>query len=139
MQGVSHITFFECSFSSQCGLWFRVLCGMDAISPHLSNVVAFIVPLSKGKIVVSIIFRIVVAATSYYIWLERNVDVQEEDFDPETKLLYVHDGSTSEVCTLLSMSKGFPYGCCFGKVFLRRHPYCNSIAPIVLLLVAGSR
>ncbi|GJV15156.1 hypothetical protein Tco_1360479 [Tanacetum coccineum] len=83
MQGVSHITFFECSFSSQCGLWFRVLCGMDAISPHLSNVVAFIVPLSKGKIVVSIIFRIVVAATSYYIWLERNVDVQEEDFDPE--------------------------------------------------------
>ncbi|GJZ06098.1 RNA-directed DNA polymerase, eukaryota, reverse transcriptase zinc-binding domain protein [Tanacetum coccineum] len=50
----------------------RVLCGMDAIPPHLSDVVAFIVPLSKGKTIVSIISRIVVAATSYYIWLERN-------------------------------------------------------------------
>ncbi|GJU61810.1 RNA-directed DNA polymerase, eukaryota, reverse transcriptase zinc-binding domain protein [Tanacetum coccineum] len=45
---------------------------MDAIPPHLSDVVAFIVPLSKGKTVVSIISRIVVAPTSYYIWLERN-------------------------------------------------------------------
>ncbi|GJV05011.1 hypothetical protein Tco_1338580 [Tanacetum coccineum] len=50
----------------------RVLCGMDAIPPHLSEVVAFIVLLSKGKTVVSIISRIVVAATTYYIWLERN-------------------------------------------------------------------
>ncbi|GJS06407.1 reverse transcriptase domain, reverse transcriptase zinc-binding domain protein [Tanacetum coccineum] len=64
--------FFECSFSSQVWSKVRVLCGMDAIPPHLSDVVAFIVPLSKGKTVVSIISRIVVAATSYYIWLERN-------------------------------------------------------------------
>ncbi|GJV92054.1 reverse transcriptase domain, reverse transcriptase zinc-binding domain protein [Tanacetum coccineum] len=64
--------FFECSFSSQVWSKVRVLCGMDAIPPHLRDVVAFIVPLSKGKIVVSIISRIVVAATSYYIWLERN-------------------------------------------------------------------
>ncbi|GKB10831.1 RNA-directed DNA polymerase, eukaryota, reverse transcriptase zinc-binding domain protein [Tanacetum coccineum] len=55
-------------------VWSKVcvLCGMDAIPPHLSDVVAFIVPLSKGKTVISIISRIVVAATSYYIWLERN-------------------------------------------------------------------
>ncbi|GJS81519.1 hypothetical protein Tco_0748060 [Tanacetum coccineum] len=64
--------FFECSFSSQVWSKVRVLYGMDAIPPHLSDVVAFIVPLSKGKTVVSIISRIVVAATSYYIWLERN-------------------------------------------------------------------
>ncbi|GJT24327.1 sodium/hydrogen exchanger 6 [Tanacetum coccineum] len=36
-------------FSSQVWSKVRVLCGMDAISPHLSNVVAFIVPLSKGE------------------------------------------------------------------------------------------
>ncbi|GJV13950.1 putative reverse transcriptase domain-containing protein [Tanacetum coccineum] len=64
--------FFECSFSSHVWFKVRVLCGMDAIPPHLSDVVAFIVPLSRGKTVVSIISRIVVAATSYYIWLERN-------------------------------------------------------------------
>ncbi|GJS26843.1 sodium/hydrogen exchanger 6 [Tanacetum coccineum] len=50
----------------------RVLCGMDTISPYLIDVVAFIVPISKGKTVISILSRIVVAATSYYIWLERN-------------------------------------------------------------------
>ncbi|GJT55811.1 reverse transcriptase domain, reverse transcriptase zinc-binding domain protein [Tanacetum coccineum] len=62
--------FFECSFSSQ--VWSKVRVLMDAIPPHLSDVVAFIVLLSKGKTVVSIISRIVVVATSYYIWLERN-------------------------------------------------------------------
>ncbi|GKC83225.1 reverse transcriptase domain, reverse transcriptase zinc-binding domain protein [Tanacetum coccineum] len=64
--------FFECSFSSQ--VWSRVrgLCGMDYVSPRLMDVCDFIVPISKGKTVVSILSRIVVAATSYHIWLERN-------------------------------------------------------------------
>nr|GEU38050.1 RNA-directed DNA polymerase, eukaryota, reverse transcriptase zinc-binding domain protein [Tanacetum cinerariifolium] len=34
--------------------------------------IAFIVPISKGKTIINILSRIVVAATSYYIWLERN-------------------------------------------------------------------
>ncbi|GJR08348.1 sodium/hydrogen exchanger 6 [Tanacetum coccineum] len=63
---------WDCSFSSHVWSNVRVLCGIDAIPPHLIGVVAFIVPLSKGKTVVSILFRIVFAATSYYIWLERN-------------------------------------------------------------------
>nr|GEX20150.1 hypothetical protein [Tanacetum cinerariifolium] len=50
----------------------RVLCGMDAISPRLVDVVAFIVPISKGKTIINILSWIVVAATSYYIWLEKN-------------------------------------------------------------------
>nr|GEV46782.1 reverse transcriptase domain, reverse transcriptase zinc-binding domain protein [Tanacetum cinerariifolium] len=50
----------------------RVLCGMDTISPRLTDVVAFIVPISKGKTVVSFLSRIVVAASSYFIWMERN-------------------------------------------------------------------
>ncbi|GJR18473.1 putative reverse transcriptase domain-containing protein [Tanacetum coccineum] len=64
--------FFECSFSSQVWSKVRVLCGMDDISPRLMDVVAFIIPISKGKTVVIILSRIMVAATSYYIWLERN-------------------------------------------------------------------
>ncbi|GKA71890.1 reverse transcriptase domain, reverse transcriptase zinc-binding domain protein, partial [Tanacetum coccineum] len=70
----------------------HVLCGMDSISPQLADVIAFIIPISKGKTVISILSRIVVATTSYYIWLERNGRlfkkktsspdqiVQEEDF-----------------------------------------------------------
>ncbi|GJT77137.1 sodium/hydrogen exchanger 6 [Tanacetum coccineum] len=50
----------------------RVLCGMNFVSPRLMDVSAFIVPISKGRTVVSILSWIVVAATSYYIWLERN-------------------------------------------------------------------
>ncbi|GJU83480.1 reverse transcriptase domain, reverse transcriptase zinc-binding domain protein [Tanacetum coccineum] len=64
--------FFECSFSSHVWSQVRALCGMDFISPQLADVIAFIVPISKGKTVISILSRIVVDATSYYIWLERN-------------------------------------------------------------------
>ncbi|GKC76206.1 putative gag-pol polyprotein [Tanacetum coccineum] len=64
--------FFECSFSSH--IWSQVgaLYGMDSISHRLADVITFIVPISKGKTVISILSRIMVAATSYYIWLERN-------------------------------------------------------------------
>ncbi|GJT00162.1 sodium/hydrogen exchanger 6 [Tanacetum coccineum] len=54
-------------------VWSKVcvLYDMDAISPCLIDV-AFIVPISKGKTVISILSRVVIAAISYYIWLERN-------------------------------------------------------------------
>ncbi|GJS24837.1 hypothetical protein Tco_0453469 [Tanacetum coccineum] len=60
---------------TQDRLWqwdVHALCGMDSISHWLADVIAFIVPISKGKTVISILSRIVVAATSYYIWLKRN-------------------------------------------------------------------
>ncbi|GJV62602.1 uncharacterized protein Tco_1473430 [Tanacetum coccineum] len=63
--------FFECSFSSQVWSKVHVLCDMDSISPWFTDVIAFITPISKGKMVVSILSRIMVAATSYYIWQER--------------------------------------------------------------------
>ncbi|GKF18440.1 hypothetical protein Tco_0063358, partial [Tanacetum coccineum] len=50
----------------------RVLYGMDSIPPWFIDVTTFINPISKGKTTVSIISRLVLAATSYYIWLERN-------------------------------------------------------------------
>ncbi|GJV39461.1 reverse transcriptase domain, reverse transcriptase zinc-binding domain protein [Tanacetum coccineum] len=64
--------FFECAFSSQVWSKVRVLCGMDFIPPRLIDVTTFITPRSKGKTAVSILSRLVLAATSYYIWLERN-------------------------------------------------------------------
>ncbi|GKF25291.1 reverse transcriptase domain, reverse transcriptase zinc-binding domain protein, partial [Tanacetum coccineum] len=64
--------FFECAFSLQ--VWFKVcvLYGMDSIPPRLIDVTTFITLISKGKMAVSILSRLVLAATSYYIWLERN-------------------------------------------------------------------
>ncbi|PWA92968.1 reverse transcriptase zinc-binding domain-containing protein [Artemisia annua] len=64
--------FFECPFSMQ--VWFQVrgLSGMDSVPPLLGDVITFLVPISKGRLVASIISRLLPAATTYYIWLERN-------------------------------------------------------------------
>nr|GEW15223.1 hypothetical protein [Tanacetum cinerariifolium] len=50
-------------------VWSKVyvLCGMDSIPPRLIDVTTFITPISKGKTAVSILSRLVLAATSYYI------------------------------------------------------------------------
>ena len=64
--------FFECPFSLQVWLQVRSLAGMDAISPLLADVIEFIIPIAKGRSVVSILSRLVLAATSYFIWMERN-------------------------------------------------------------------
>ncbi|GKD63514.1 hypothetical protein Tco_1305622 [Tanacetum coccineum] len=41
-------------------------------SPRLIDITSFINPISKGKTAISILSRLVLAASSYYIWLERN-------------------------------------------------------------------
>ncbi|GJT14796.1 hypothetical protein Tco_0873502 [Tanacetum coccineum] len=63
-----------CNLVPDSHVWskLRVLCGMDSIPPRLINVSIFINPISKGKTMVSVLSRLVLAATSYYIWLERN-------------------------------------------------------------------
>nr|GEW57021.1 reverse transcriptase domain, reverse transcriptase zinc-binding domain protein [Tanacetum cinerariifolium] len=64
--------FFECAFSSHVWSKVRVLYGMDSIPPCLIDVTTFIIHISKGKTAVSTLSRLVLAATSYYIWLEKN-------------------------------------------------------------------
>lgn len=68
--------FFECLFSMQVWLqvWLqvRVLSGMDVVPPLLEDVLTFIMPISKGRSVVSILSRLVLAATTYHLWMECN-------------------------------------------------------------------
>ncbi|GJR59888.1 putative gag-pol polyprotein [Tanacetum coccineum] len=64
--------FFECSYSLQVWLKIRILCGMDSIDARMDDILAFLIPISKGRSVVSIIARVVVAATAYFLWKERN-------------------------------------------------------------------
>ncbi|GJT00924.1 sodium/hydrogen exchanger 6 [Tanacetum coccineum] len=64
--------FFECAYSSHVWSKVRVLCGMDSILPWLIDVTTFINHISKGKTAVSILSRLVLATTSYYIWMEMN-------------------------------------------------------------------
>ncbi|GJT28588.1 putative reverse transcriptase domain, reverse transcriptase zinc-binding domain protein [Tanacetum coccineum] len=64
--------FFKCVYSSQVWSKVRVLGGMDSIPHRLIDVTTFINLISKSKMAVSILSRLVLAATSYYLWLERN-------------------------------------------------------------------
>ncbi|PWA56769.1 RNA-directed DNA polymerase, eukaryota, Reverse transcriptase zinc-binding domain protein [Artemisia annua] len=50
----------------------RGLSGMDSVPPVLADVITFLFPISKGRSVASIISRLLLAATTYYIWVERN-------------------------------------------------------------------
>ncbi|PWA94751.1 RNA-directed DNA polymerase, eukaryota, Reverse transcriptase zinc-binding domain protein [Artemisia annua] len=50
----------------------RVLSGMDAVPPSLDDALTFLIPISKGYSVTSIISRLLLAATTYYLWMERN-------------------------------------------------------------------
>ena len=49
-----------------------MLCGMDGAPPILDDVVATLIPISKGRSVPSIISRLLLAASTYFIWMERN-------------------------------------------------------------------
>ncbi|GJU11842.1 hypothetical protein Tco_1134238 [Tanacetum coccineum] len=53
-------------------LKIRILCGMDSIDARMDGILAFLIPISKGRSVVSIIARVVVATTAYFLWKERN-------------------------------------------------------------------
>ncbi|GJS73660.1 hypothetical protein Tco_0706501 [Tanacetum coccineum] len=69
----SHSYFFlECSFFVQIWSRVRVLSSMDIIPPRLADVVSFLIPISKGCSVISIVSRILLAATTYYLLNERN-------------------------------------------------------------------
>ena len=55
-------------------MWQRVraLGGMDNIPPRLEDAVSYLIPLSKGGSATSVISRLLLAATCYSIWHERN-------------------------------------------------------------------
>ncbi|GJX41891.1 reverse transcriptase domain, reverse transcriptase zinc-binding domain protein [Tanacetum coccineum] len=64
--------FFECSYSSN--VWQMVLKMADivGISSMWDDILAWLLPRSKSKSVTSIVGRLILAASSYFIWRERN-------------------------------------------------------------------
>ncbi|GJU43577.1 hypothetical protein Tco_1200843 [Tanacetum coccineum] len=64
--------FFECPFSAQVWSSVRQLAGMDLIQPVLSDIMLFLQPMENCRTVISIIGRLILVASSYFIWLERN-------------------------------------------------------------------
>nr|GEW10614.1 hypothetical protein [Tanacetum cinerariifolium] len=64
--------FFECTFSSKVWVYIRHLVGMDNVHPRLGDIVAYLQPIASKRSATSIIGRLLLAASSYHIWLECN-------------------------------------------------------------------
>nr|GFB36602.1 reverse transcriptase domain, reverse transcriptase zinc-binding domain protein [Tanacetum cinerariifolium] len=64
--------FFECPVS--CGIWNRVkgLAGLNASNPNIYDIIQDLLPIVKHRTTVSVIAKLVVAASAYYVWQERN-------------------------------------------------------------------
>ncbi|GJU59530.1 retrovirus-related pol polyprotein from transposon TNT 1-94 [Tanacetum coccineum] len=55
-----------CMVSGSCSTRY------DVIPPRLAYVVSFLIPISKGRSVISVVSRILLVATTYYLWNEGN-------------------------------------------------------------------
>ncbi|GKC72812.1 reverse transcriptase domain, reverse transcriptase zinc-binding domain protein [Tanacetum coccineum] len=64
--------FFECPFSSKVWLYVRELTGMELIPPIMHDITSYLQPISKKRTALSILGKLILAALSYFIWLERN-------------------------------------------------------------------
>ncbi|GKA39579.1 hypothetical protein Tco_0732130 [Tanacetum coccineum] len=64
--------FFECAYSSS--VWQNVLnvAGISGVSSQWDDIMLWLLPISKSKTVISIVGRLIVAATSYFLWREQN-------------------------------------------------------------------
>nr|GEU60866.1 hypothetical protein [Tanacetum cinerariifolium] len=109
------------SHHDEVWLKVRLLSCMDGIPPRLADILAFIIPISKGRSFPSIIARLVLAASAYFLWRERNLRLFQKKkmtvdqlMSTGSRLLLdqwrvpsyciVHDGSASDA-TLESVLK----------------------------------
>ncbi|GJV97795.1 reverse transcriptase zinc-binding domain-containing protein [Tanacetum coccineum] len=64
--------FFECPFSAKVWSYVRGLAGMDFVPPILYGILLYLHPICNKRTALSMFGKIILAASSYYIWLERN-------------------------------------------------------------------
>nr|GEU29963.1 hypothetical protein [Tanacetum cinerariifolium] len=64
--------FFDCPFSQQ--VWSRIqqIAGLTGAGPSLATIITHLLPIAKRKSSKSCIGKLVVAATTYFIWHEHN-------------------------------------------------------------------
>ncbi|KAK1407859.1 hypothetical protein QVD17_39486 [Tagetes erecta] len=63
--------FFECQFSSQVWLKTRRFAGLMSISPEWTSIKQWMIH-AQSKSIVNIVGKLVIAASAYHVWQERN-------------------------------------------------------------------
>ncbi|GKC68079.1 hypothetical protein Tco_1100677 [Tanacetum coccineum] len=64
--------FFECVFLRQVWDSLKVLAGIPHATALISDIVDLLIPISKRRSTRSVIAKLVVATSTYFIWQERN-------------------------------------------------------------------
>ncbi|GJW04877.1 reverse transcriptase domain-containing protein [Tanacetum coccineum] len=64
--------FFDCAYSSQIWNEVKSLAGLPNVVGSIVSIVNSLIPIAKRRTIRSVIAKLLVAATSYYIWQERN-------------------------------------------------------------------
>ncbi|XP_022041032.1 uncharacterized protein LOC110943603 [Helianthus annuus] len=77
----SHL-FFECKFSSKVWLMVRHKVGMDSVQPKWDDVVDWLLNRVKSKSAANYVSRLLVAASAYVIWQERNARMFKNQLRP---------------------------------------------------------
>ncbi|GJX96249.1 RNA-directed DNA polymerase, eukaryota, partial [Tanacetum coccineum] len=64
--------FFECSYSSKVWNYIRNLAGMEQVPPVLDDIMLWFIPMANKRSFKNVVGKMLFAAASYYLWLERN-------------------------------------------------------------------
>ncbi|GKE03114.1 reverse transcriptase zinc-binding domain-containing protein [Tanacetum coccineum] len=64
--------FFECPFSNQVWCHMRDFVGLPRMQPSLELIVDLLSPFSKSRTTRCVVSKLVLAATAYFLWRERN-------------------------------------------------------------------
>ncbi|GKC42017.1 probable kinetochore protein NUF2, partial [Tanacetum coccineum] len=64
--------FFECSFAHAIWDRMKVLDGLDSSPPNIYSIINDLLPIARRRSMTSIVAKLVVAASAYFIWQERN-------------------------------------------------------------------
>nr|GEU90229.1 hypothetical protein [Tanacetum cinerariifolium] len=64
--------FFKCVYSSKVWRFICTLAGMESVSPRLEDIVDWLHPMAAKRTFKSIVGKLILAATAYFIWSERN-------------------------------------------------------------------
>ncbi|KAF5756243.1 hypothetical protein HanXRQr2_Chr17g0812331 [Helianthus annuus] len=74
--------FFECKYSSQVWISIRQKAGMESVNPKWADIVDWLVLRARSKSVATYVARLMVAASAYYIWQERNARIFKNQLRP---------------------------------------------------------
>ncbi|XP_022030979.1 uncharacterized protein LOC110931895 [Helianthus annuus] len=81
--------FFECKFSSKIWNKVRQKVGMDDVAPKWEEIVEWLLVRANSKSAANYVSRILVAATAYFIWQERNARLFKNQMRPPDHLCQV--------------------------------------------------